>query len=180
MIDIFLANGFEEIEAIAVIDVLRRAELDVRTVSISDNIRVVGAHNVAIEADALISDIDSSNSEMLILPGGMPGTTNLGACEKLISVLRNQYSRKGWIAAICAAPSILGREEILIGERATCYPGFEKELIGAELSEERVVVSNRIITSRGPGSAIEFGLKIVEMLKGAESAKMLKEGMIVK
>ena len=175
---IFLATGFEEIEAIATIDVLRRADVDVKIVSVTGEKLVSGAHNVAVQADALFETCDFSKGEMLILPGGMPGTTHLEACQPLIELVKEYHKQGKYIAAICAAPMIFGNLNLLQNKEATCYPGFEKYLKGAVLSSQRAVRSGKIITAKGPGTAIEFALKIVETLKSKELAAQLSEGMI--
>ena len=180
MVYLFLGTGFEEVEAVATIDVLRRAEVELTTVSVMNERSVEGAHGVRIEADKMFDEVDCANAEMLILPGGMPGTLNLGAHEGLASVLRDQNKKGGWIAAICAAPSILGKMHFLRNQQAVCYPGFEDQLDEAFVSKERVMVSGNIVTSRGPGCTIEFALQLVTILKSEEVAKSVAESMLVK
>ena len=177
MIYLFLAEGFEEIEALATVDVLRRAEIEIRTVSITDSYRVIGSHGIEVTADKLFGEI-SADADMYILPGGMPGTLNLGAFSPLCELLEKANDEGRFIAAICAAPSVLGGLGFLKGKKATCYPGFEDKLIGAEFSTESVVVSDNIITSRGAGTAHLFGFKLVELLKNSETAENLKKGML--
>jgi 4-methyl-5(b-hydroxyethyl)-thiazole monophosphate biosynthesis len=167
---IFLADGFEEIEAIAPIDIFRRANVEVVTVSISANKRVIGAHNVSVLADCLFSETDFSNNDLLFLPGGMPGTKNLDAHEGLKQLLQRQADKVKNIAAICAAPSILGKMNLLKDKEAICYPGFEDQLYGAILSKDKIVKSGNISTAKGAGVAIQFALKLVEELKGKETA----------
>jgi protein deglycase len=170
---LFLADGFEEIEAIAPIDILRRANINIQTVSISGTKEVTGAHGIIIHADLLFTETDLSHNDMLILPGGMPGTKNLDAHQALKALLAAQYEKGGKIAAICAAPSILGKMEFLNGKEAICYPGYEEALSGAVISKSLIVKSGEIITAKGAGVAVEFALKIVEELKGkAESEKI--------
>lgn len=176
---VFLATGFEEIEAVAVIDVLRRAEIDITTVSITGDKKVIGAHDITIEADQLFEDTDFSVGTMLILPGGQPGSTNLDAYKPLINLIEEYFKSDKYLAAICAAPMVYGKMDLLQDKEVICYPGFEKFLNGAIISTQRTVRSGKIITSKGPGTAIEFGLKIVETLKGIELADILHEGMIV-
>ena len=173
---LFLTKGFEEIEAVATIDILRRAGLDLKTVSVEETLEVEAAHGVVIKADMLLSEGDFSEAEILILPGG---TLRLGEFPKLIDLLRNQNACQGWIAAICAAPSILGRIGLLDGREATAYPGFEENLTGAMVSNKRVVVSDNIITGKGPGCTMEFALKIVETLCGEPTANTLADGLIM-
>ena len=180
MVYLFLGTGFEEVEAVATIDVLRRAEVELTTVSVMKERTVEGAHGVRIEADKMFDEIDCSNAEMLILPGGMPGTLNLGAHEGLSTAIREQNKKGRWIAAICAAPSILGKMHLLRNLQAVCYPGFEDQLEEAFVSKERVMVSGNVVTSRGPGCTIEFALQLATILKGEDVAKAVAEGMLVK
>jgi protein deglycase len=163
---IFLADGFEEIEAITPIDLLRRANIEVTSISISNSKTVLGAHKISIEADALFSELNFEDADLLILPGGMPGTKNLDDHLGLKEILEQQSSQGKLIAAICAAPSILGKMNLLKDKEAICYPGFENQLIGTRLSESKVVQSGAVITAKGAGVAIEFSLKIIESLKG--------------
>ena len=170
---LFLADGFEEIEAIAPIDILRRANINIQTVSISGTKEVTGTHGIIIQADLLFTEVDFSLSDMLILPGGMPGTKNLDAHQALKEILTAQYEKRGKIAAICAAPSILGKMGFLNGKEAICYPGFEEALSGAVISKSLVVKSDNIITAKGAGVAVEFALKIVEELKGKSASEKI-------
>ena len=142
MVYIFLADGFEEIEALAPVDILRRAEVDVKMVSINDKLEVTGSHGIAVHADVLLKEV-SEKADMLILPGGMPGTLNLQKCQPLCDMLKKA---DGYVAAICAAPSVLGGLGLLKGKKATCYPGFEDKLEGAECVCDPVVVSGKTIT----------------------------------
>lgn len=174
-----LAEGFEEIEAITVIDVLRRAGIDIETVSITGSKEVKGAHDIKVVSDKHFEEVDYNNCEMIIFPGGMPGTMNLESHKGLSKKVMEFQQEGKWIAAICAAPKILGNLELLVGKDATCYPGFEEELKGANISSDAVVQSDKIITSKGPGTAMLFALRIVEVLKGKEIAEDLKGKMIV-
>ena len=180
MVYLFLGTGFEEVEAIATIDVLRRAEVELTTVSVMNTLSVEGAHGVCVEADKMFDEVDFSNAEMLILPGGMPGTLNLGEHVGLTTLLREHNKKGRWIAAICAAPSILGKMHILRNQQAVCYPGFEDQLEEAFVSKDRVMVSGNIVTSRGPGCTIEFALQLATILEGESVAKAVAEGMLVK
>jgi len=173
-----LAEGFEEIEALTVVDVLRRAKIEVETVSITGSKEIRGGHNITVTADKVFAEIDYDNGDMIVLPGGMPGTKNLQEHSGLIEKIKEYEQQDKWIAAICAAPMILGKLGILNDRAATCYPGCESELTGANFSTDPVVQSDRIITSRGPGTALLFALKIVEVLNGADEAKLLKESML--
>ena len=177
MVYLFLAEGFEEIEALATVDILRRAEIKVETVSITDSNKVIGAHEIEITADKKFAEI-SENADMYILPGGMPGTLNLGAFKPLSDLLRKANDEGKYIAAICAAPSVFGELGLLKGKKASCYPGFEEKLLGAEVLMEPVVVSENIITSRGAGTAHTFALKLVSLLKNDMAAENLKKGML--
>jgi protein deglycase len=175
---IHLAFGFEETEAVTIIDVLRRAGFDVTTVSITGFRKVTGAHKISIEADKLFEEADYENADMIILPGGMPGTTNLrnhpGLNEKLIQF----YEGNKTIGAICAAPLILGSLGFLKGRKAVCYPGFESQLTGATVLKSPFVVDGNIITGRGVGTALEFSLEIVRMFKGKEEADNLRTALV--
>ncbi|MBF7095741.1 DJ-1 family glyoxalase III [Alkalibacter mobilis] len=175
---VFLADGFEEIEALATVDVLRRAGIDTVMVSISDNYDVRGSHNIIVTADVLFNGQSFDDADILVLPGGMPGTLNLGNHDGLKRLLLRQNEMKKWIGAICAAPKILGELGLLKGQFATCYPGFEHTLEGAILADEKVVVSSHFVTGKGAGAAIDFALKIVELLKDHEAADSLRESMI--
>lgn len=175
---LFLADGFEELEAVAPIDILRRAEIDITTVSVMGRKEVKGAHNLTIVADKLFEELDYTNNEMLILPGGMPGTSNLENHAGLKKLLEQQAAKKNKISAICAAPSILGKMGLLNGKEAICYPGFEQFLSGAKISTKKLVKADNIITAKGPGVAIDFGLAIVEELKGKTIADQVAQGMI--
>lgn len=167
---LFLADGFEEIEAIAPIDIFRRADIEVTTVSISENKLVRGAHNISVQADSLFSETDFTENDLLYLPGGMPGTKNLDAHQGLKNLLQEQADNQKNIAAICAAPSILGKMGLLKGREAICFPGFENQLTGAFLSKEKIVKSDFISTAKGAGVAVLFALKLVEELKGKQKA----------
>jgi len=175
-----LADGFEEIEAISVVDILRRADIAVQLVSIMGKKEVVGAHHVAVIADILFEDVNYVDVDMIILPGGGGGTQKMAEHTGLKQQLTKQAMDNKWIAAICAAPTILGELGLLAGKAATCYPGCEPQLTGAKaLTSPSVIVDGKIITSRGPGTSLEFGLKIVEVLKGLEVANNIKEQMVI-
>ncbi|MCK9311080.1 MAG: DJ-1/PfpI family protein [Bacteroidales bacterium] len=177
---LFLAPGFEEIEAITTIDVLRRAGLNVLSVSITGDHRVVGAHSIAIETDCLYPEIDFDEADMLILPGGQPGTKNLNVHEGLKAALTNFAKAGKPLAAICAAPMILGQLGILDGKEATCYPGNEVYLKGATLSKRRVVRDGSVITAAGPGMAIKFALEIVNFFLGEEKSEEIVKDFLLK
>lgn len=177
---IFLANGFEEIEALTVVDLLRRKKIVCETVSISDDIFVSGSHGIKVSADKVLSEVSFEEYDALILPGGMPGTKNLEANGYLMSRF-DEFEKAGkLICAICAAPSIFGHRGYLKGKKATSYPGFENDLEGAILSTDSVVKDGNIITSRGMGTAIEFGGKIVEEFLGKDESEALLKAIVYK
>lgn len=178
---LFLAEGFEEIEALTAVDVLRRAGIEVKTVSITSSLQVTGAHGITVNADLLFDNTLFSNPQWLILPGGMPGAVNLYECAPLQGLLRRQAaSQEGRIAAICAAPAVvLGQLGLLEGEKATCYPGFEEDLKGAEVVAEPVVVSGKFVLGNGPANALLWALYIVKEEKGREVAESVANGMLL-
>lgn len=178
-VNIYLAEGFEEIEAITVVDVLRRADIDVRMISITGSKTVSGAHGITITADKVFEDADSLSADMIVLPGGMPGTRHLGEHIGLKEVILDFAGRNKLIAAICAAPSILGKMGLLEKKKAVCFPGFEETLKGAVIGEDIISQEGNFITSKGPGTAIYFALRLVELLADQETSEELREGMIV-
>ena len=179
-IAVHLAEGFEEIEAISIIDVLRRAAFEVNIVSVSGNFVVTGAHNIKVMADSLFESVDYNSVDMIVLPGGMPGSNNLNNHDGLKEQILNFHENGKPLGAICAAPLVFGNLGILKDKKATCYPGFEDELLGAKPTGAGVEQAGTFVTGKGPGVAINFAIKIVEMLKGKELAKELAEKMIVK
>lgn len=179
-IAVFLADGFEEIEAMAPIDIARRAGIQVTTVSVMDDTTAVGAHQVPVIADVHINDFDASGMDMLVLPGGMPGAEHLSDCVPLQKmILKFAVDESKHLAAICAAPMAFGKLGVLSGVSATCYPGFEKYLLKANYTAEPVTVDGNFITGNGPGAAIPFGLAIVSHLVDEQTAQGLAEGMQV-
>lgn len=178
MILAFLANGFEEVEAITVIDILRRAEKKVITVGIGDNI-ITGAHGITVVADTydMLVEFDD-DLEMVFLPGGMPGTINLEKSAAVQKALEYCSENNKYISAICAAPSILGHKGLLAGRKACCYPGFEQELEGAEVLYDAVVKDGNIITSRGAGTAMKLALELVELFTNADRSKLMGDSLI--
>ena len=178
---LFLAEGFEEVEALTAVDVLRRAGMPVKTVSITSALQVKGAHGVIVSADVLYDNTMFRDAEWLILPGGLPGADNLHDYSPLIGLLRNQLeSKRGRIAAICAAPAVvLGAEGMLRGRRATCYPGFESKLLGAEYVDAPVVRDDKFVLGNGPANALLWALTIVEEELGQEKAANVANGMLV-
>ena len=177
---VFLADGFEEIEAITPIDVLRRAGLNVQTVSVMEEQIVVGAHGIPVVADKMFADIHLEDAEMLLLPGGLPGATNLDAHQGLSDMIMEFASEGKALAAICAAPLVFGNRGLLQGKKATCYPGFESYLIGAEYTAALVEIDGNFITAKGPGAAMDFAFAIVEKYCGTEKVNELKSGMMIK
>lgn len=175
---VFLADGFEEVEALTVADILRRAGIRVETVSVNGNDMVQGAHWITVKADTVFEETNFDKVDMLVLPGGMPGTTNLQKHKGLNNLLRTYDKEEKWIAAICAAPSILGEMGMLNGRKACCYPSFEEKLTGAQVMEEPAVTDGHIITGRGMGTAIPFALRLAEVLAGTEKAKKIKESIL--
>lgn len=176
---LFLAKGFEEIEALGTVDILRRAQIDIITVSITDNNVVNGAHNIPVTADKTFNEVDFTSIDMLILPGGMPGAKNLNEHDDLKNLISDFNSKGKLIAAICAAPMVLGGLGLLDGKRATCYPGFEPELIGAKTTGESVVVDENIITGKGPAFVFDFGLRLVEQLLGIRDRQEVQKGLLL-
>ena len=177
---IFLAEGFEETEAVATMDVMLRGGLDLTSVSVTGNLLVAGAHGIAVKADALFEEADFSSGDMLVLPGGMPGASNLNAHEGVKNLLKHYATEDKKIAAICAAPLVLGGLNLLKGKNATAYPGFESTLKGAAFVNSPVVKDGNIITGRGPGLAFQFGLAIVEELQGKAKADEVAEDLLLK
>ena len=170
-IAVFLADGFEEVEGLTPIDMCRRAGIEVTTVSIGDSTDIHGSHDIIIKADRLFDEVNYDEMDMLLLPGGGRGTENLENCEKLLELLRKADSEGKMISAICAAPRVPGKLGLLKGQRATCFPGNEKYLEGAEtVADEKAVISGRFVTARGMGAAIEFGAAVIEKLLGKEKA----------
>lgn len=164
MIYVYLANGFEETEAIAPIDLLRRSGKKVLTVGIGDNV-ITSSHGVTVVTDTIDKEaVLSDELEMIVLPGGMPGTLNLEKSEIVQSAIDYCVENNKFIGAICAAPSILGHKNLLQGKKAVCYEGFEEQLLGAEVLKTPVAVDGNIVTARGAGVAVQFGLKLVEVL----------------
>ena len=176
---LFLANGFEEVEALAVVDVLRRGNVEINTVSITRNREVVGAHGIPVKADCLLDDICGEDADYLICPGGMPGSKNLGDCSKLLNWLQAHVDKGGKIAAICAAPAlVLSHLKFSRQYNMTCYPGFESYLPGANIKSDGVVVDGNLITGRGPAYAFKFALAILEGTS-SQVAKEVATGMLL-
>lgn len=180
MVYCFLADGFEEVEAIAPIDILRRADVDVVTVGVTGDV-VSGSHGIKVTADCNINDITlDDNLEAVILPGGLPGAVNLENSDAVQKAIDFANSNKRFVCAICAAPQILGHKGLLRNKQAIAYPGFEKELEGAIISEDYVVCDDNIITAKGAGVAVEFGLEIAAQLKGRDSSEKIRAAIQMK
>lgn len=177
-VSIFLASGFEEVEALTPVDLLRRAGAQVTIVSIGEERTVKGSHEIPVTADAVFDEMDFADQDLFILPGGQPGTNNLKACGKLRELLADANEKGKLLAAICAAPTVFGDMGLLKGKKATCYPGCEDGLTGAEYRTERVVTDGTITTSHGVGTAIPFGLSLIEQLFGKEKSEEIRESII--
>lgn len=175
---IFLANGFEEVEALTVVDLLRRAGIEAPTVSIQDGKMVEGTHGIKVEADFLLSEVRGTMADAIVLPGGIPGTPNLKANETLMEMVLGLHAAGSYICAICAAPTILAGLGLVDGKKATSYPSCEPDMCGADYQKESVVVDGQIVTSRGVGTAIDFGLKIIELLASEKEAKEIAESIV--
>ena len=179
MVHLYLAEGFEETEALGTADVLRRGGIEVCLVSVGDGLLVRGSHGIGVMADALFDAAEAEASEMMIFPGGLPGTVNLGEHEGLMNVMESRVRAGKAVADICAAPSLLGRRHLLEGRKATCYPGFDEYLLGATYTGNYAEVDGNLITGKGPGAVFDFALAIVEHLKGAAVAAEVKGGMLL-
>lgn len=177
---VFFADGYEEIEALTVVDILRRASIPVKMVSITGEKEVTSSHQVTVKMDCLLSEVDFNKVEMIVLPGGMPGTKNLEACVPLMEQVDAFVKAGRPVSAICAAPSILGHRGHLKGKEACCFPSFEDHLEGAAVLKTPSVVSKNIITGRGMGAAIPFALSILERYQGKDAADAMAEKIVYK
>lgn len=177
MIYMFLANGFEEVEALCPLDLIRRAGLEIKTVGVGGR-SITGSHGITVEADMTEEEMNDANPKAVILPGGMPGTTNLDASATVHRALDDAKNCGALVAAICAAPMILGKRGDLEGKQAICYPGFEKYLEGATVSRSKVVVDGKTITAAGMGVALDFGLALVASLCSPYKAAELRHAVI--
>ncbi|MDO4163339.1 MAG: DJ-1/PfpI family protein [Bacteroides sp.] len=174
---VFFADGFEEMEAFASVDVLRRAGINVQMITVTPDEIVTGAHGVPVLCDKNIANCDFYDASLLLLPGGMPGAATLGECEDLKKLILKFAQEDKPIAAICAAPMVLGKLGVLKGKKATCYPGFDQYLEGAEYTGAMVQKDGNIITGKGPGAALDFALAVVELLCGKDKVEELKKAM---
>ena len=176
---VFFADGFEEIEAFTSVDVMRRAGLKVEMITVTPDEIVTGAHGVPVLCDKNIVNCDFFDADLIVLPGGMPGAATLGECDDLRKLIVRFAEENKPIAAICAAPMVLGKLGLLKGRKATCYPGFDNFLEGAEYTAAMVEKDGNIITGKGPGAAMEFALAVVELLQGKDKVAELRKAMIV-
>ena len=174
-----LAEGFEEIEFSTIVDILRRAGIDVTAAGLKEGI-INGAHGIRVTPDTLIDKVSVDDFDVIILPGGNPGFVNLGKSEKVLKLVREMYDRNKYVTAICGAPSVLAKAGVIQGKRATIFPGMEDTLTGAQCSDERVVVDDKVITSQGPGTAMEFAIKLVEVLAGKSKAEEVTKEVLAK
>ena len=177
-VSVLLAEGFEEIEALTVVDLLRRAQIYVDTVSIMEDYMVHGAHGISVQTEDLFDQVNFVESDMIILPGGMPGTTNLDAHSGVKRVVKDFFEEGKYIGAICAAPTVLGNLGLLKGKRVSCYPSVETQIQGAVMTRMSVTVDGNLITSRGVGPAIDFALKLIEILAGKEKSKEIAQSIV--
>ena len=177
MIYVMLAEGFEEIEALAFVDILRRAGIETQTVSIANGNPVTGAHNIRVMADIMLCELDRDTMDGIVLPGGMPGAMHLKDSREVADLLQYANAQDKLIGAICAAPMVLGALGLLAGKKATCYPGYESELHGATACEARVVEDGMIITSMGPGTTADFASAFVRRICGAPAADTILASM---
>lgn len=183
MVYLFLADGFETIEALTVVDMVRRAKIDIETVSIMDTKQVVSAHQIPVTADRMLGEVVDQEADMYVFPGGIPGTPNLRANETLMEMLQKQYDADKYIAAICAAPALIFENlGYLKGKKATCYPSFDEQLVsgGVELNPVGAVIDGNIITGRAMGTAIDFASAIISVLDSKEKAQEIEDAIVYK
>jgi 4-methyl-5(b-hydroxyethyl)-thiazole monophosphate biosynthesis len=179
-IKMLIAEGFEEIEAITLIDILRRANYNLKTVSINRNNEIQGAHKIKVITDMVFDDVNFDDTDILILPGGVPGVPNLASEDKVLNLVKKFYDEKKYLVAICAAPFVLERANILLNKNVTCYPTWEDKINSGKIKKTNVVVDNNIITARGIGAAIDLGLKLVEIFSSKRESKILKSEIVYK
>lgn len=177
-VGVFFGTGYEEIEGLTTVDLLRRVGVETETVSVMEERTVTGSHGIPVVMDKMIGEVDFASLDMIVLPGGMPGTRKLEACEALMEQVDKFVAEGKAVCAICAAPSILGHRGHLQGKKAIAFPGFEDQLTGAELVYEPAVRDGNIITGRGMGGSIDFALKIVAYMTDEETAKALGEKIV--
>ena len=177
-IAVFFANGYEELEALTVVDLTRRAGIETWMVSITEEKAVTGSHGITVSMDKTLTEVDFDKVEMIVLPGGMPGTLNLEACEPLMEKVKEFDKNGKYISAICAAPTVFGHLGLLKERLACCYPDMEDGLVGAEVTYDSVAVSDHILTSRGMGTAIDFGLQIIARFQGKGAAEEMAKKIV--
>lgn len=176
MIYVLLGDGFEELEVVAPTDILRRGGVEVKLVALKGK-TVRGAHGIALEADLTLDEAKASEAEGIFVPGGMGGVNAISGCPAALALLKEVAQAGGYVTAICAGPTVLAKLGLLEGKNATCYPGMEEELTGAECSQERVVVDGKTVTSRAPGTAMAFGFRLLELLKGKAATERVQYAM---
>ena len=174
---VFFADGFEEVEALAAVDVMRRAGMPVQTVTVTPSLTGTGAHGVPVVCDIDLADCDFDTASLLLLPGGLPGATTLDACEPLKAQISRFAAEGRAVAAICAAPMVLGNLGVLKGRQATCYPGFDTYLKGATYTGQLTETDGHFITGKGPGAALEFALAVVNYFCGPDKVRELRQAM---
>ncbi len=174
------AEGYEEVEALMTADILMRGGVDLKLVSITEAIQVTGSHGITVSMDKTLAQVSMEEQDAIILPGGMLGTKNLGASDRVTKALKKMNEAGKIVAAICAAPSVLGACGILEGKKATCYPGFEDQLTGAEFVDEMAVIDGNVITSRGLGTSMEFGFALLQQLVSREKAEEIRQQIVFK
>lgn len=179
MVYMLLGTGFEEIEAIAPLDLLRRAGVEVLTVGVNGK-TIIGSHKIAVEADITLAEMDLTNMEMIVIPGGLGGVASLRACPAALDALRFGWENEKYVAAICAGPTVLADLGITDGKNATCYPGQEQNMGSAVMQEKACVVDGRLITGTSAGCAIPFGLALVAALKGNDAAKTVEKAIVIR
>lgn len=172
------AEGFEEVEALMTVDLLMRGGVDVKLASITKEMEVAGSHGIRIGMDVTMDLVDFEEQDAVLIPGGMPGTLNLGNSPEVLRILTEMHEAGKIVGAICAAPSVLGQCGILEGKKATCYPGFEDKLTGAEFIDEKAVVDGNVVTSRGLGTSMEFGFSVLELLVSKEKAEEIRKQIV--
>jgi len=175
---VFLAEGFEEIEALTVVDLLRRASIYVDTISISDEYNIQGSHGITVQTEDLFDEVNFAEFDMIVLPGGMPGTSNLGMHSGVRRIVKDFAESGKGVAAICAAPTLLGDLGLLKGRRVTCFPSMEKKITGAILTGAPVMDDDNIITGQGAGAAVDFALKLIAVLEGEDKAGEIAEAIV--
>ena len=179
-IAVFFAEGYEEIEALTVVDLTRRAGIETWMVSITEEKKVTGSHGIEVSMDKTLAEVDFNEVDMIVLPGGMPGTLNLEACEPLMEKVKEFDKAGKYISAICAAPTVFGHLGLLEGKKACCYPGMEDGLENAEVTYNSTAVAEHILTSRGMGTAIDFGLQIIAAFQGSDASEDMAKKIVYK